>query len=399
MSVDSIFYEPLLDSSSGGANPIQVKGGLSSGSRIALFPIASGRDLKAGDVLVENAGGRFTRDNFIVQGLPQDLKAEINANGHLVVTEEGSDDVTPPDGQVYTITFDAGAGVLDSSLDKATIEDGGKLTTIPTPTREGYSFEGWFTNSDGTGDKFTTSTVVTGDSTVYAKWTAVASGDTYTVMFNANGGTLDSASPSSINVAEGGTVILPGNPTHASENFTGWYTVSGYSQQNESNIFSSKTLVTESITVYARWMTDNSDTNYTYTLNPLGDSFTAVGKNTALSDSITLPSNYSHKPVTILGNNGYENYTNVKFITLSSGVTEIGESAFVGCNSLTRITIPDTITKIGSNAFSGVPSWVALQTTGSATLAGFSSTEGSQTVAFASWQEIPEDTIIYPIWQ
>ena len=45
----------------------------------------------------------------------------------------------------------------------------GKLTSLPTPTYDGYDFLGWYTQKDG-GDKVTTDTVFTVDSTIYAHW-------------------------------------------------------------------------------------------------------------------------------------------------------------------------------------------------------------------------------------
>lgn len=44
-------------------------------------------------------------------------------------------------------------------------------TQIPEPPeREGYTFEGWYSAQDGTGNKLTTSTVIDSDATYYAKW-------------------------------------------------------------------------------------------------------------------------------------------------------------------------------------------------------------------------------------
>ena len=46
----------------------------------------------------------------------------------------------------------------------------GTITSLPTPTRTDYSFNGWWTSSSG-GTQFTTSTKVTSNKTVYAHWT------------------------------------------------------------------------------------------------------------------------------------------------------------------------------------------------------------------------------------
>ena len=44
------------------------------------------------------------------------------------------------------------------------------IGSLPTPTRSGYSFEGWYTSATG-GTKITDSTKVTANITIYAHWT------------------------------------------------------------------------------------------------------------------------------------------------------------------------------------------------------------------------------------
>ncbi|MDO4314500.1 MAG: S-layer homology domain-containing protein [Oscillospiraceae bacterium] len=66
-----------------------------------------------------------------------------------------------------TITFNANGG--ECSVASAVTENG-KLTALPTPTREGHTFNGWFTASTG-GEEVTTDTVFTSDTTLYARWT------------------------------------------------------------------------------------------------------------------------------------------------------------------------------------------------------------------------------------
>lgn len=58
-----------------------------------------------------------------------------------------------------------------SSAVAVTTNLSGKLSALPAqPTLEGYTFDGWYTEPVG-GTKISTSTVFTGDTTVYAHWT------------------------------------------------------------------------------------------------------------------------------------------------------------------------------------------------------------------------------------
>ena len=71
--------------------------------------------------------------------------------------------ITPPEPEEFTITFDAAGGTTPAS--QTTVD--GKLTSLPTSTRDGYDFLGWYTAG---GDRVTTDTVFTADTTLYARW-------------------------------------------------------------------------------------------------------------------------------------------------------------------------------------------------------------------------------------
>ena len=78
----------------------------------------------------------------------------------------------------YTIGLDACGGV--SSTVVVTTNLDGKLTTLPeSPTMDGYTFEGWYTD-ELEGDRITVSTEFTTDSTIYAHWRPIAKGSSST---------------------------------------------------------------------------------------------------------------------------------------------------------------------------------------------------------------------------
>jgi len=72
----------------------------------------------------------------------------------------------------HTVTFDTQDGNVASSAD---VHDGNLATEPTPPSREGYNFEGWWTapSSGGTRWNFATDTV-TGDLTLYARWSATS---------------------------------------------------------------------------------------------------------------------------------------------------------------------------------------------------------------------------------
>ena len=74
-----------------------------------------------------------------------------------------------------------------------------KYSNLPTPTRTGYTFEGWYTGENGTGTRITSDTVLTNENnhTLYAKWrinnvTVTYDGNMFSAVHKiANGLTID----------------------------------------------------------------------------------------------------------------------------------------------------------------------------------------------------------------
>ena len=119
----------------------------------------------------------------------------------------------------YTVTFDPDGGVVDSISKKVTYD--GNYGVLPTATKTGFGFDGWYTAMNGGGTRIESDTKVqiTVAQTLYAKWIA----DTYTLTLNPNGG---SVTPSSKAQAYGSTYTLP-TPIWTGYTFNGWTLSSG----------------------------------------------------------------------------------------------------------------------------------------------------------------------------
>ena len=74
--------------------------------------------------------------------------------------------------------------------------------------------------------------------------------------------------------------------------------------------------------------------------------------------------------VTIIGNNAFDDYSDLTSIVISDSVTGIGDSAFYGCRSLTSITIPSGVTSIGLYAFMNCSSLTSINIPDSVTSIG-----------------------------
>ena len=86
--------------------------------------------------------------------------------------------------EFLTITFDANGGSVTPA--SAETNGDGKLTSLPTPIRTGYKFNGWYTAATG-GEKVTGNTVFNADSTIYAQWSVA---DFTITVANATNGTV-----------------------------------------------------------------------------------------------------------------------------------------------------------------------------------------------------------------
>jgi len=142
-----------------------------------------------------------------------------------------------------TVTFNGNGGT--SSQSTMTVTPGGTISTLPTATRTGYTFNGWYTATSG-GTQFTTSTTVSTDTTVYAQWTP----DTYTVTFSSPDGTPTSQTKT-VTVPATTIDALPTPPTRSGYIFDGWYPTA----EGSGTKFTAATPVTADITVYAQWAT------------------------------------------------------------------------------------------------------------------------------------------------
>ena len=118
---------------------------------------------------------------------------------------------------------------------------------LPVPTRNGYTFKGWFPNASGTGTERTNDTTnLYTSTTLYAKWEKV----TRTVSFNANGGTgtMTAITVDSYPIQ---TITLPKNSfTLTNYEFLGWATSpNGMVSYSDEDSIS----VSENIVLYAVW--------------------------------------------------------------------------------------------------------------------------------------------------
>lgn len=186
-------------------------------------------------------------------------------------------DVTTDNVEPLVLSFN-GNGAGTGNMASVEFLSGIQLTLAQNVyTRDAYTFAGWNTKADGTGQSYTDMAEIntstwTNNVTLYAQWTPI----TYSITYELNGGTNHNSNPTTYTAA---AAVTFNAPTKNGYTFEGWYKES-----------SCQTKVTGipagsmgDVTFYAKW----SAVNYvvTYELNG--------GKNNSNPTNYTIESNVS----------------------------------------------------------------------------------------------------------
>ena len=116
----------------------------------------------------------------------------------------------------YDISYVLNGGTNNSSNPSTYIY--GKGATLSNATKQGYTFDGWYTESTFENKITSISTTQTGNITVYAKYNEI----TYTLTYDLVGGSLATGKVNPSNYTIGMTDFTLNNPTKTGYSFKGW---------------------------------------------------------------------------------------------------------------------------------------------------------------------------------
>ena len=224
----------------------------------------------------ENVDGRLSITDTVLHCGEVLNKSPIVTKGEFVeITEDMYEKML----QSYTLYFDANGGTCTEGA--RMVANSTKVGTLPTPTREHYDFVGWYL-ADGTHVTADTVFSTGADVTVIATWTPKV----YTVTFNANGGSVSTASKQvTWNTKLG---ALP-TPTRSNCTFLGWYLADGTK-------VTADTVLADSVdvTLKAYWETDWVKASALPSgVNPSNKKWTYDLTTRTTSNSSTAPTGYS----------------------------------------------------------------------------------------------------------
>ena len=140
-----------------------------------------------------------------------------------------------------------------------------------TPTREGYTFAGWYWHADYSNyteeqkeaDKVDFSKPLDRDGVMYAQWTKNAEQNEINVLYVANGGQFADGNDTMMGMTDSeGYMRQPAAPTREGYTFAGWYWHQDLSQYTDEQKEADKVDFTESVAgmdhaaMYAQWTKD-----------------------------------------------------------------------------------------------------------------------------------------------
>jgi len=163
----------------------------------------------------------------------------------------------------YTISFDSDGG---SKIEIQIVNEGEKVIIPTIPTKEGFTFVGWYYNDE----KFDFETEIYEDVTLKAFWNQNVTLNTYTVTFNTDGG--NTISNQTVN--EGEKIIKPTDPLKEGYIFLDWYF--------NDELFDFETIINSDIELLAKWKIDETDTRTKYTVT-----FNSDGGSSVLTKTVT----------------------------------------------------------------------------------------------------------------
>lgn len=205
----------------------------------------------------------------------------------------------------YTVTFDSCGG---SSVESQRVMEGNTVRNPEAPTRETYSFIGWYKKATDNAEQWDFSTDrVNSDITLYAKWQSLE-------------------------------VHTPTTSLTFSRNSNG-YTVTGATGQEERMIIPAEhdnlpvTEIGESAFAYS---THTSDITYV----SIPDSVTKIGLNAFHNRSELVAVDIGgDSNLSSIDRNAFSGNGALKAIYIPKGVIEIGDGAFNNCGSLDSISV------------------------------------------------------------
>ena len=259
----------------------------------------------------------FSADNGLVKAGQDYIYAAIDLITSSYRASNGST------GNSFVIEFNANGGSCYTR--SKTVSEGASYGWLPTPSRYGYTFDGWFTDATA-GEHVTESTVAISGDVLYAHWTRIilASGQCgdnlkYTLYGD-------------------GELCITGSGEMSSHPWTSNYA----GRIADVNLPEGLTNICNSAFYQCTGIVAIE----------IPDTVTEIG-NSAFDGCLNLATVGGMKNVTNIESYAFYGCSKLENIVLPETLSSLGDDAFRNCVSLTKIKIPKALNSCGSDIFVG----------------------------------------------
>ena len=205
--------------------------------------------------------------------------------------------------KVYKVSFDT---QTNTRVDTIEVKKGEPFT-LPTVTREGYEFIGWYIGNELVDGNYE----ITKDTILTAKWEI----KTYTITFNSDGG----SDVSSIEANYNDKLVLPSSPTKSGYTFESWVDESGI-------VYKGGESVTKDMTLKATWKAQSSSSGSKTSTFKV--TFNSNGGSNVSAITVTCGNN-----LPVLPTPTRSGYTFVSWVNSNGNVVQSGQK--ISCNNIT----------------------------------------------------------------
>ena len=282
--------------------------------------------------------------------------------------------------------FDANGGAVETTYKDVVYSQ--QFGELPTPTREGYSFLGWYTARSG-GTQVNSETQVGriqetmasnegAKLTLYAHWIGKFEID-HSYVLMPSGQTFKLSA--TVDPAKYATNIT-WRAQKGSGDATDVITVDGSGTVTANTAGTAYVIASITIngTKYDSTVCKVVVSGATTVTCSLGSDGTFTASGTGNMPEPETPSQYEYVP-------WYDYMESIKKVVIEEGVTGIGACDFYGCTNLTEVSLPETLTKIGYRSFNGCTSLASIELPDSVTVIdefAFNGCTGLESVKFSS---------------
>lgn len=239
LKLGTTIYVPVPAASSG---QFKMVGSSDKSDRTCVLYVNNAASDRTLPMVSEGSVINFTENDFTKIGdknyLQIQSQGDYKAASFSVILDVGS-----YYGVRYDVKYFDGETEYEDLSTK--VNEGGLATRPNDPEKTGYNFVGWVNADDET---FDFNTPITEDTFLYAKWESVS---TFTLTVNLNYEGAPEATTTTVNANS--QLVLPETPADRDGfDFAGWYLDAACETEATAG-----TLITENITLYAKWVAVN----------------------------------------------------------------------------------------------------------------------------------------------